>query len=79
MDGLADILRDKDFDMPPEIQAIKAYVKRHYDADVSVTLAERTITISGRSASLVSNLRLSGRELQKAAGTDRKLVFRIGK
>lgn len=79
MDGIADILRDRDFDVPPEVQAIKAYVKRHYDAEVTVTLSERNIVVSNRSAALIGSLRLNGPELQKAASTERKILFRIGK
>jgi hypothetical protein len=78
MDGIADILRGKDFDTPPEVQAIKEYVRRHYDHEVHVTMSQRSIVVSARSAALIGTLRLNSPALQKAAETDKRLVFRIG-
>lgn len=77
MDGIADILGQKDFDVPPEVRAIKDYVKRHYDREVSVTMQQRTILISARSSGLIATLRLNVRALEKAASTEKKLVFRV--
>ncbi len=78
MDDIRDILGRKDFDVPPEIQAIKAYVRRHYDTDVHIVVQPRTITVSARSAGLIGSLRLNATDLQKAAETDKKILFRIG-
>lgn len=78
MDNLSDILSRKDFDMPPEIRAIKDYVRRHYESDVQVTMQPRNITVTARSAALISSLRSNGPALQKAAQTEKKIVFRIG-
>ncbi|MBP7857522.1 MAG: hypothetical protein WAW63_04830 [Candidatus Saccharimonadales bacterium] len=77
MDGLADILSNKDFDIPPEAQAIKEYVRRHYDHEVTVTVSQRNIAVSGRSAALIGTLRLNSRALQKAASTEKRLIFRV--
>ncbi|MFZ1249175.1 MAG: hypothetical protein WAQ24_02540 [Candidatus Saccharimonadales bacterium] len=78
MDGLSDILLRKDFDMPPEVVAIKNYVRRHYEHEVQVTVQPRTIAIASRSAGLIATLRLNAPALQKAANTEKRLVFRIG-
>lgn len=78
MDNLSDILSRRDFDVPPEVTAIKDYVRRHYDSEVQVTLQQRNIIIKARSAALVTTLRLNGPSIQKAADTDKRLVFRIG-
>jgi hypothetical protein len=78
MDGIADILRRKDFDVPPEVQAIKEYVRRNYKHEVQVTVLPRSIAISARSAALIGTLRLNAPALQKAAETDKRLVFRVG-
>ncbi|QQS20292.1 hypothetical protein IPL85_02490 [Candidatus Saccharibacteria bacterium] len=77
MDEIADILSKKDFDMPPEVRAIKDYVRRHYDHEVQVTVQPRTLLIAARSAALIGTLRLNAPALQKAAATEKKLVFRI--
>lgn len=78
MQGIADILSNKDFDLPPEVEAIKTYVRRHYDADVTVTVQQRGFVVSARSAGLISTLRLNMSKLQQAASTDKPITFRIG-
>ena len=77
MEGIADILSKKDFDVPLEVVAIKEYVRRHYKYEVTVTMQPRSILISARSAALIGTLRLNAPELKKAAQTEKKLVFRI--
>lgn len=77
MDDIADILSRKDFDTPPEVQAIKEYVRRHYDYEVTVTVQLRTIIIAARSSGLIGTLRLNSSSLQKAANTTKRLVFRL--
>jgi hypothetical protein len=78
MDNLSDILSHRDFDTPPEITAIKDYVRRHHDCDVQVTMLQRSIMIKARSAALITTLRLNGPAIQRAANTEKRLVFRIG-
>lgn len=78
MQGIADILSNKDFDLPPEVEAIKTYVRRHYDAEVTVTVQQRGFVVSARSAGLISTLRLNMSKLQQAASTDKPITFRIG-
>ena len=78
MDGIGDILRAKDFDTPPEVQAVKEYVMRHYKSEVKITVQPKSLLISARSASLIGSLRLNAPALQRAAKTDKKLIFRIG-
>lgn len=79
MDGLADILRRRDMDEPPEIRAIKEYVRRYYEAEVKVTMQQHAIVVSGRSAALIGSLRANLPKLQEAAGTDKRIIFRIGR
>lgn len=76
--SLADILSKKDFDEPPEMAAIKKFVQDNYQEDVEVLVREHDIVIAGRSASLVNTLRLNMRQLQAAAQTEKRLIFRIG-
>ena len=78
MDNLSDILSRRDFDVPPEITAIKDYVRRHYDSEVQVTIEQRSILIKARSAALIATLRLNAPAIQKAADTEKRLTFRIG-
>lgn len=78
MDNLFNILQRKDFDEPPEVRAIKEYVRRYYDADIKVTLQPHAIVVSARSAALIGSLRLNLPKLQKAANTDKRIMLRIG-
>lgn len=78
MQGIADILRHKDFDVPPEIEAIKAYVRRQYNTEVSVTALPREFVVSAPSSGLIASLRLNVTALQKAANTTKRISFRIG-
>jgi len=78
MDNLGDLLRRRDLDEPPEVRAIKEYVRRYYKADVRVTMQPHSIVIAGRSAALIGSLRLNLPKLQDAAGTDKRLLLRVG-
>lgn len=78
MDGISDILRQRDFDIPPEVSAIKEYIRRHYDREVSVTVQPHSLLIVAKGASFVATLRLNEAALRKAAQTEKRLVFRIG-
>jgi hypothetical protein len=77
MDSLNNILIHKDFDVPPEIAAIKAYVQRHFQSDVGVKLGPNAIVISTKSAALAGSLRMHLRQIQAAAETDKRLILRI--
>jgi hypothetical protein len=78
MDSLFNILKRKDYDLPPEVAAIKQYVRQEFQAEVEVLLREKDIIIAGRSSALIGSLRLRGPQLKKAAGTTKRLVFRVG-
>lgn len=78
MDSLGSILSRKDYDEPPEMAAIKKYVKDEFDASVAVQVRDKDIVITARSASLANVLRLRGPAIKKAAKTDKRLTFRIG-
>jgi hypothetical protein len=79
MDGLSDILRRKDFDQPPEVRAIKDYVRRYYnEAEVRVTVQQHAIIVSARSAALIGSLRMNLPKLEAAASTDKRIMLRVG-
>jgi hypothetical protein len=77
MDSLDDILRNKDFSEPRESKAIKNFVNKRFQEVVSVQLKQNSIIIVSNSSALADSLRQLGPQLQEAAGTDKKLVFRI--
>ena len=77
-DSLGDLLAKRDFDEPPEVRAIKEYVRRYYDAEVKVTIQPHTIVVAARSAALIGSLRMNLPKLQKAAETEKRILLRIG-
>lgn len=77
-DSIADLLKKRSYDEPPEVAAIKAFIKDRYDSDSKVAVRENQIIIAVMSAGLAGTLRLQLPRLQKAANTDKRLVIRIG-
>jgi hypothetical protein len=76
--SLADILGKFNYDEPPEVASIKQYVERMYKITPVVQVRPRDIVITIPNGSLANTLRFEAVALQKAAGTSKKLVFRIG-
>ena len=78
MDSLGSLLGRRDFDEPPEVAAIKQYVKANYKTDIAVIIRPRDIVISVPSAALANTLRLRSQEIKRQCQTDKRLTFRIG-
>lgn len=77
VDSLNNILSKKDFDEPPEVQAIKKYVKDTFRIDVSVMVREKDILVIVPSAALATTLRLRGPDIKRRCQLDKRLTFRI--
>lgn len=78
MDSLGSILGRKDFDEPPEVQAIKKYVQDEFKSEVSVMVRERDIVIGVSSAALANSLRLRSPDIKRRCQLTKRLTFRIG-
>ena len=78
MDSLNSILRNRDFDEPPEITSIKKYVLDEFKTEVGVQVREKDIVVNVPSAALANTLRLRGPEMKRRCQLDKKLTFRIG-
>jgi hypothetical protein len=78
MDSLYDLLSSKDFDEPPEIGAIKQYVRDKYQSDVGITMRERDIVVTVKSAALASRLRFDMQNMIEKTNVSKKIVLRIG-
>ncbi len=77
-DSLADILGNLNYDEPLEVAAIKQYIQRSYKVTPVVQPRPREIVITVPSGALANTLRFETSQLQKAAKTTKKLIFRIG-
>jgi len=79
MDNLQDLLNRRAPQEPPEIQIIKDFVREKFDESVSVSIQDRQIIVTVRSASLAGALRSYTVEiLAKCSAPDKRLVLRIG-
>ena len=78
MQSLFDILGAKDYDEPPEIVEIKAYIKREFDIAVAVTVQKHVTIIHVQSAALAGSLRPHLHKLTKQLKTEKRLIIRIG-
>ncbi len=75
--SIANILLNRNFDEPPEATSIKRYVDEKYHKSVAVTVGDKAITITAQGAAFTSALRMQARHIQRAAGTEKRLLFRI--
>jgi hypothetical protein len=78
MDSLQDILARAMPQEPAEVRAIKRFIDERFHAPSSIGVHGNAITITVASAALANTLRMHLPELQAAADTTKRLVFRIG-
>ncbi len=78
MDSLQDILGQKDFTPPDEIQAIKDYIKRRYDSFCRVKIEKRAIVVSVPSPTLAATIYLERQTLIEHCNLKQRLVVRTG-
>lgn len=78
MQSLQDIMGNRDFDQPAEIEMIKTFVRKKFSSDVGVYTQARSITITTSSAALAGSLRPLLHKLKKELDTEKKLFIRIG-
>ncbi len=76
--SMADILGNRSFHEPKEIQIIKTYVRKQFSAECGVTINERSIVIKVDSASLAGSLRMHLHLIAKECDdTKKRLMIRI--
>ncbi|MDQ2973413.1 MAG: hypothetical protein M3Q79_02940 [bacterium] len=78
MDNLQDLISNNSFTEPPQLKAIRDYVKQQYDSDCSVTVTPRSYVLAVPSASLASNLQLEKQQIESACNLDKPLRIRFG-
>lgn len=78
MDSIADVLGRYNPQEPDEALLIKRYITDEFNAPASVVVRDTAITVTVASASLANMLRLRIHALRKAAGTKKRVIFRIG-
>lgn len=78
MDSIADLLGRYQPQQPDEAMLIKQFIADEFGSPSSVAVRDTAITITVGSASLANTLRFRIGALKKAAGTSKKIIFRIG-
>lgn len=78
MDSIAELLGRYQPQQPDEALLIKQYIADEFNAPASVVARDAAITVTVASASLANMLRLRIHAVRKAAGTKKRIIFRIG-
>ncbi|MDQ3093630.1 MAG: hypothetical protein M3Q70_00425 [bacterium] len=78
MDNLQDLMSNSSFIEPPQVKAIRDYVKQQYETDCSVNVTPRSYVLAVPSASLASNLQLEKQQIESDCNLDKPLRIRFG-
>lgn len=80
MDSLQDILGQKRFQKPDEMNSIRDYIKRRWQADATVKVQHQTVILTVPSSALAASIQMEKHQLIKACDLgDKKLIIRTGK
>lgn len=77
-ESLQDIIKKKSNQQPPEIAAVKLFVKDRFKVEPGVSVSKDSITILVPNSAVAGSLRMVLFELSEALVTDKKLIIRIG-
>lgn len=72
-----DILSNRNYDKPDEIEIIKKFVHENFDSECSVRVSATNIMIQVDNSALAGSLRLKLESLKKLCDSDKKLFIRI--
>ena len=75
---LSDLLSERDYNEPPEIQLIKRFVQKAIGITPKVSIRSETYIIMVSSAAAAGSLRPHLSKLQQQLDTSRRLIIRIG-
>jgi hypothetical protein len=78
MDSINDLLRTKKPSEPPQLQAMKDYVKLHHNQIIKCSVSQFGYSITVPNASLASTLHMETPKIIEACQLDKKLFIRIG-
>jgi ribosomal protein L31E len=77
-DSIKDLLANKSFRAPDEIEQIKRFVQKEFNEEPKVKIAGANIIITVSNAAVAGNLRYQVHQLQQDLNIDKKLLIRIG-
>lgn len=78
MDSIADLMKAKKPDEPPQLQAMKDYVQKYHNAVIKCSVSQFGFTLTAPNASLASTLHMETPRIIEECQLDKKLFIRIG-
>lgn len=78
-ESLFSILSNKDFDIPPEVAAVKAYIKRHFDMEVPVAIKDKNIVVQAPNSAMAGALRMHSYKIIEECNLSGRVLIRIGR
>lgn len=78
MERIGDLLQRYNPQGPDDLLAVKRYIAAEFNTQVSVGIQGEALVVTVPSAALANTLRLRTAAIQQAAGTRKRLIFRIG-
>lgn len=78
MDQLSDLLRNIKPTEPPQIQAMKDYVRNHHNVSVKIAVTNLGYSMTVPTGIIASQLQMEIPKIQQECDLDKKLFIRIG-
>ncbi len=78
MDSIGDLLNTNQSAEPPQVAALKKYVKDNYDSKASVRVSPKYLLISAPNAAIAHKMRVDTLKITEECKLDRRLVIHIG-
>jgi hypothetical protein len=78
MDNLADLLGSIKSDEPPQVAALKKYIRETHHKEIQVRVSKTHYLITVPGAALAQTLRIETAEIMQVCKLDRRLVIHIG-
>lgn len=77
MENIKDLILNRNFKEPDEIQILKKYIKNTYNADCMIKINNSGITVSVGSSGLASVLQQETIKLKKLIGSNKTISINI--
>jgi hypothetical protein len=77
MDSISKLLKDRKPDEPKQVDALKLYIKAHYDIESAVKILNENYLISVPSAAVAQKLRFETATITKECNLDKRLIIHI--
>jgi len=77
MDSISDLLQSKKPQEPPQLLALREYVKNHHDSESKSGVSHLGYSLTVPNASLASTLQMEIPKIQTECNLEKKLFIRI--